>query len=180
MKKYYYIEKAVGPIPEIRNNQTIGYHQVLKVIPTNDTVEFNTTYNRPEPIIKVLNDVVDLLKNKMKVEVEILTAEQIAKMPEISENAKAFIKMLPLTLSMEELNGNEKYHYLDKPLPTDSSRVESISCGDLMLYGSDCIVLFYKKFSTPYSYTKIGKVNDPEGLEQVLGKGSVTITFQIK
>lgn len=91
-KKYYYVEKAIGPIPEIRNNQTIGYHQVLKVIPTNDTVEFNTTYNRPEPIIKVLNDVVDLLKNKMKVDIEILTAEQIAKMPEISESAKAFIK----------------------------------------------------------------------------------------
>lgn len=91
-KKYYYIEKAVGPIPEIRNNQTVGYHQVLKVIPTNDTVELNTAYNRPEPIIKVLNDVVDLLKNKMKVDIEILTAEQIAKMPEISENAKAFIK----------------------------------------------------------------------------------------
>ena len=97
-----------------------------------------------------------------------------------NETARAFANTLPLTLEMKELNGNEKYHYLDKPLPTDSSRVESISCGDLMLYGSDCIVLFYKKFSTPYSYTKIGKVNDPEGLEQVLGKGSVTITFQIK
>lgn len=91
-KKYYYIEKAIGPIPEVRNNQTVGYHQVLKIIPTNDTIEFNTTYNRPEPIIGVLNDIVELLKSKMKVDIEILTAEQIAKMPEISENAKAFIK----------------------------------------------------------------------------------------
>ena len=65
-----------------------------------------------------------------------------------NETAKAFANTLPLTLEMKELNGNEKYHYLEKPLPTDSSRVESISCGDLMLYGSDCIVLFYQNFST--------------------------------
>ena len=97
-----------------------------------------------------------------------------------NETAKAFANTLPLTLEMKELNGNEKYHYLEKPLPTDSSRVESISCGDLMLYGFDCIVLFYQNFSTSYSYTKIGKVNHPEGLEQILGTGAVTITFKIK
>ena len=97
-----------------------------------------------------------------------------------NETARAFADALPLTLEMKELNGNEKYHYLDKPLPTDSSMVGRISCGDLMLYGSDCIVLFYQNFSTSYSYTKIGIVIHPEGLEQVLGTGAVTITFQIK
>lgn len=91
-KKYYYVEKVFGPIPEVRNNKTVGYHQIIKIIPTNDTVELNTTYNRPEPIITVLNDMVDLLKNKMKVDIEILTAEQISQMPEISEDSKAFIK----------------------------------------------------------------------------------------
>ena len=35
-------------------------------------------------------------------------------------------------------------------------------------------------FSTSYSYTKIGKVNNPEGLEQLLGTEAVTIIFQIK
>lgn len=97
-----------------------------------------------------------------------------------NETARAFADALPLTLEMKELNGNEKYHYLNKHLPTDSSMVESISCGDLMLYGSDCIVLFYKNFTTSYSYTKIGKVNNPEGLERLLGTEAITITVQIK
>ncbi|MGN1235717.1 MAG: cyclophilin-like fold protein [Christensenellaceae bacterium] len=96
------------------------------------------------------------------------------------ETAKAFASSLPLTLEMKELNGNEKYHYLNEDLPSAPSKVETVSCGDLMLYGSDCVVLFYKNFNTSYSYTKIGKVNHPEGLEQALGTGSATVLFQIK
>ena len=34
-----------------------------------------------------------------------------------------------------------------------------------MLYGSDCLVLFYKTFSTNYSYTKIGKVKEVDQLD---------------
>ena len=97
-----------------------------------------------------------------------------------NETAKAFCSVLPLTIEMKELNGNEKYHYLNTRLPSVASTVERISCGDLMLYGSDCIVLFYKNFSTSYRYTKIGKVNNPEDLERVLGTQTVTITFQIR
>lgn len=37
-----------------------------------------------------------------------------------SETAAAFTEHLPLTLNMSELNGNEKYFYLDNSLPTDS------------------------------------------------------------
>ena len=37
-----------------------------------------------------------------------------------NETARAFAKTLPLTLEMKELNGNEKYHDLENPLPTDS------------------------------------------------------------
>ena len=41
---------------------------------------------------------------------------------EDNEAGRAFAAMLPLTLDMSELNGNEKYHYLDESLPTDSYR----------------------------------------------------------
>ena len=92
--------------------------------------------------------------------------------------AKAFAKLLPVTLNMSELNGNEKYNYMSTALPTNAERVGSISAGDIMLYGNDCIVLFYKSFSTSYSYTKIGKIDDISGLQQAVGSGSVTVTFQ--
>ena len=47
---------------------------------------------------------------------------------------------------MSELNGNEKYFYLESALPTVSEQVEEIHAGDLMLYGDDCLVLFYQSF----------------------------------
>jgi hypothetical protein len=82
-----------------------------------------------------------------------------------NEAAKKFATLLPLTVNMSELNGNEKYCYLSESLPTKSERPSGIQKGDLMLYGSDCLVLFYESFSTSYSYTALGKIDDPEGLE---------------
>ena len=92
--------------------------------------------------------------------------------------AKALIEQLPMTLNMSELNGNEKYDYLDHNLPTDPGRPSEIKAGDLMLYGNNCLVLFYESFSTSYSYTPLGYIDDPEGLAEALGSGSVQITFK--
>lgn len=94
-----------------------------------------------------------------------------------SETAKEFKARLPLTLDMSELNGNEKYYYLPDSLPTNSSRPSKINSGDIMLYGSSCLVIFYESFFTSYSYTPIGKIDDPAGLAAVLGSGSVQVTF---
>ena len=94
-----------------------------------------------------------------------------------NDTAKAFQEQLPLTLDMSELNGNEKYCYLSDGLPTNSVRPSGIHTGDIMLYGSDCLVIFYESFSTSYSYTPIGKINDPDELAAVLGSGNVQVTF---
>jgi len=94
-----------------------------------------------------------------------------------TEAAAAFAGILPLTLDMSELNGNEKYAYLDKSLPAKAEKTGRIETGDIMLYGNNCIVVFYKSFDTPYSYTRIGKITDTAGLEDALGKGSATVKF---
>lgn len=94
--------------------------------------------------------------------------------------AAAFAKMLPLTLEMDELNGNEKYHYLDSSLPVDAYSPGTINAGDLMLYGQSCVVLFYDTFTTGYSYSRIGKVDNPDGLAAALGRGSASITFEAR
>lgn len=75
---------------------------------------------------------------------------------EDNATARAFAALLPMTVTMNELNGNEKYHYLSENLPTDSYRPVTIRNGDLMLYGSNCVVLFYETFASSYSYTRIG------------------------
>ena len=96
-----------------------------------------------------------------------------------NQTAKDFFTLLPLTVSMNDLNSNEKYHNLSKNLTTQSSRVGSIKTGDFMLYGSNCLVLFYESFSTSYSYTKIGYIENTSGLKDTLGRGSVQITFSV-
>lgn len=92
--------------------------------------------------------------------------------------AQAFAAMLPMNLSMSELNNNEKYVYLDQSLPAQASSPGTIQTGDIMLYGSSCVVLFYKTFSTSYSYTRIGRVDNPDGLAAAVGSGSVTVLFE--
>jgi len=88
-----------------------------------------------------------------------------------------FKAMLPLTVRMEELNGNEKYFRLSSDLPVDASNPGTIKSGDLMLWGSNTLVLFYETFPTSYSYTKLGRITNPQGLATAVGKGSVNVTF---
>lgn len=94
-----------------------------------------------------------------------------------NNSAKAFKEMLPITVNMVELNNNEKYFDLPNSLPTNSSNPQAINSGDLMLYGSKTLVLFYKTISTSYSYTRLGKIDDTTGLATALGSGNVTITI---
>ena len=86
--------------------------------------------------------------------------------------------MLPITMNMTELNGNEKYFQLPKSLPTNASNPGTINTGDLLLWGSNTLVIFYETFSTSYSYTKLGKIDDPTGLASALGSGNVTVIFE--
>lgn len=96
---------------------------------------------------------------------------------EDNATARAFLDLLPTTLTMDELNGNEKYHYLNSPLPSEPQRVGTIHAGDIMLYGNDCIVVFYQTFRTPYSYTRIGSITDPTQLAAALGSAAASVTF---
>ena len=96
---------------------------------------------------------------------------------ENNKTARAFRSKLPATFLMEELNGNEKYHYMNRTLPTNSKRPGTIKAGDLMLYGNDCLVLFYETFKSSYSYTKIGHIKNVKGLKDALGRGDIKVSF---
>ncbi|MBL8289131.1 MAG: hypothetical protein JNL85_14215 [Rubrivivax sp.] len=94
-----------------------------------------------------------------------------------TEAARAFAAMLPLTLDMEELNGNEKKKELPSALPTNASRPGTIRSGDVLLWGSRTVVVFYLSFDSPYSYTRLGRVDEPAGLADALGRGDVRVVF---
>ena len=94
-----------------------------------------------------------------------------------TEAAEQFLALFPLTMEMRELNGNEKYFYLDTSLSSQPTSPDEIKCGDIMLFGTDCVVVFYKTFSTSYAYTRLGRINNPEGLEEAAGNGAARVVF---
>ena len=92
---------------------------------------------------------------------------------ENNETVTEFINILPKTITMNELNGNEKYAYLDTKFKTNAYNPKTINKGDVMLYGDNCLVIFYKTFTTSYSYTKIGHIDNlPD-----LGNGNINVTI---
>lgn len=132
--------------------------------PADDGKEDNNDDNNNEPMSNTVN---------IKVGSSTFTAT-------LSGNAaaEAFKALLPLTVDMTEMNRNEKYYNLPENLPTSTSRPGTIQNGDLMLWGSNTLVLFYQTFSSSYSYTCIGQIDNPSGLNTALGSGNVTVTFE--
>ena len=95
---------------------------------------------------------------------------------ENNETAKKLSELLPLNIKMTSLNDNEKYYYLNESLPQMPIKVKHINRGDLMLYGDNCLVLFYKSFDTNYSYTKIGHIENltelnDDAIDVIINKG---------
>lgn len=97
-----------------------------------------------------------------------------------NETVSTFTSRLPLSVTMNDLHSNEKYFSMDAPLPVKSRKVKTIKSGDLMLYGDSTIVLFYKSFDTPYSYTPLGRLENTENLEDALGSGDAEVNFEIE
>ena len=101
---------------------------------------------------------------KMNVKININNKEYTLNL-ENNTTTKSFINLLPSEYTMKELNGNEKYIYLDNTLPIDPISPKHINKGDVMLYSNNCLVIFYKSFDTTYSYTKIGHIDNLEDLD---------------
>lgn len=136
------------------------------VVPGNSGAGNNNANNNPNPT-----------SNQMRIKIG--TSTFTATLYD-NATATAFRAMLPLTINMSELNGNEKYSGLSVNLPTNASNPGTIQSGDLMIYGSNTMVLFYKTFSTSYSYTRLGRINDATGLAAAVGPGSVTVTYELE
>ena len=97
---------------------------------------------------------------------------------EDNDAAKKFAEKLPLEISMTELNGNEKYYRFGERFPSNDSRFSTIHEGDLLLWSSNTVVLFYKTFSSGYSYTRLGKISNTAGLSNAVGRGNITVRFE--
>ncbi len=98
---------------------------------------------------------------------------------EDNATATAFKAMLPLKLNMADLNANEKVVSLPTKLSTNDTNPGRIQAGHLMIWTSRSLVLFYKSFPTSYSYTRLGRIDEPSGLAAALGAGDVSVSFEL-
>ena len=84
-----------------------------------------------------------------------------------NDTTKKLMELLPLDIEMTDLNNNEKYYFLDTSLDNDPKDYTTINKGDIMLYGKNCLVIFYETFTTNYKYTKLGTIDDPSILDNI-------------
>lgn len=94
-----------------------------------------------------------------------------------TDAAREFAAMLPLILDMDDLNSNEKKFDLSNALTKNTYQPGIIHNGDIMLWGSRTLVVFYKTFDTPYSYTRIGHIENSDDLPRELGHSNAIIRF---
>lgn len=82
----------------------------------------------------------------------------------------------PAVIDMSDYSGFEKVGSLGTTLSGSNSQTTT-KAGDIVLYNSNQIVVFYG--SNSWSYTRIGHITDLTGWQEALGTGDVTITFSI-
>ncbi len=83
-----------------------------------------------------------------------------------------------LTINMSKYGGFEQVGSIGSTLPSSDTRITT-NPGDIVLYSSNQIVLFYD--SNTWSYTKLGHINlSKSELTDLLGDEDVVITLNLK
>lgn len=88
---------------------------------------------------------------------------------------KELLEVIPERFTMTDLHQNEKYTDLPKRITANEKKVQQIESGDVMLYGERTLVIFYESFSTPYSYTRIGRIQ--QNLEKIAENEKINVTI---
>lgn len=98
-----------------------------------------------------------------------------------NSSAQAFVQLLQeqggaMTVDMSDYGSFEKVGPLGTTLPRNDEQITT-SAGDIILYLGSSITVYYDKNS--WNFTRLGRLDDPEGLKEALGNGDVSITFQL-
>lgn len=115
----------------------------------------------------------------MKINVKVNNQNFTATLVE-NEAAQTFYNMLkkaPMIIDMSDYAGFEKVGSLGISFPANDVQMVT-QAGDLVLYNSNQIVMFYKPNS--WSYTRLGKIDNLMGWKEALGNGDIIVTFSVR
>ena len=160
---------------ELSVNNIRNYNNKLNVL---DGKRFSSNSSKEEVITWINSLNINNNSNSKSAKLLIDNTEYIITL-EDNETVDVLVNNMPLDLSMSNLNGNEFYSYLDFTLPTNSYDPGKINKGDIYLYGNNCLVIFYESFNTSYSYTKIGKLDNIEVLDNIKDKNNIIVSLEI-
>ena len=95
------------------------------------------------------------------------------------EALKAQCENEPLVIQMSMYGGFEQVGPIGSRLPSNDAQTTT-SAGDIVLYSSNQIVVFYG--SNSWAYTRLGHITDQDasGMASLLSNGNVTITISME
>ncbi len=101
---------------------------------------------------------------------------------EDNESVRALMELCrekPLTIQMSMYGGFEQVGQIGTRLPSSDVQTRT-EAGDIVLYASSQIVVFYG--SNSWAYTRLGHIEDPDaaGMAALLGNGDVAITLSME
>ena len=99
---------------------------------------------------------------------------------EDNSSAEEFRELLaqgPVTVEMEDYGGFEKVGPLGTTLTRNDVKITT-EPGDVILYQGNQITIYYG--TNTWSFTRLARIDDPTGLQEKLGDGTVAVTFSLE
>ena len=130
--------------------------------PENSHLTENDTSSREEPMLKITVGEYELLATF-----------------EDNPSAQEFQQLLahgPVTIEMEDYGGFEKVGPLGTTLTRSDASITT-QPGDVILYQGNQITIYYGTNS--WTFTRLAKIEDTDGLKDKLGDGTVSVTFSL-
>ena len=148
------------------NNTTSTIDDNPSIIPSDTTQSDNTSTEDDE----LMNKAIVFKIGNTEVDVYWLDNDSVKELKNLAKNG--------LTINMSKYGGFEQVGSIGSTLPSSDTRITT-SPGDIVLYSSNQIVLFYD--SNTWSYTKLGHINlSKSELTDLLGDEDVVINMSLK
>ena len=148
------------------NTTTVPNNTPSTTIPSDDT----TPTTNPKEDDDNMNKTLELKIDNQIIDVTWLDNSSVDALKELANDG--------LTINMHEYGGFEQTGLIGKTITSNDSRIDVVP-GDIVLYNSNQISIFYNNSS--WSYTKLGHINlSKNELKDLLDTDAVVVTFTLK